>query len=161
MIISASRRTDIPAFYSTWFMNRIRAGFVAVPNPYYPDRVARVSLRPDAVDAIIFSSRNPRPLFAYLDELDSRGFQYYFLITILGNPRQLDPKTPALTAAVDNFLKLSRRIGADRVIWRYDPIVLTNQTGIDFHLEQFQNIASALRDATHRCIISYKEVRLL
>lgn len=157
MIISASRRTDIPAFYSTWFMNRIRAGYATVPNPYYPDRVARVSLRPDKIDAIAFSTRNPRPLFAQLDELDGRGFQYYFLITILGNPRQLDPKTPALPAAVDNFLELSRRVGADHVIWRYDPIVLSNRTGIDFHLKQFQTIASVLKGATRRCIISYMD----
>ncbi|MGE5221440.1 MAG: DUF1848 domain-containing protein [Omnitrophica WOR_2 bacterium] len=155
MIISASRRTDIPAFYSEWFINRIRAGYAAVPNPYYPDKVSRVSLRPDHVDAIAFSTRNPRPLFAHLDELDGRGFQYYFLITILGNPPLLDPKSPSLHAALDNFLKLSRRTGPERVIWRYDPIVFSSQTGIDYHLEQFRTIARNLSGATHHCIISF------
>lgn len=155
MIISASRRTDIPAFYSPWFINRIRAGYVAVPNPYYPDKVSRVSLKPENVDAIAFSTRNPRPLFAHLDELDDRGFQYYFLITILGSPRALDPKSPPLTAALKNFLELSHRVGPERVIWRYDPIILSNQTGSDYHLKQFSTIAHNLRGATQHCIISY------
>lgn len=155
MIISASRRTDIPAFYSQWLINRIRAGYAAVPNPYFPDKVSRVSLKPENVDAIAFSTRSPRPLFPHLDELNERGFQYYFLITILGSPRELEPKSPSLEVALDNFLELSSRIGPERVIWRYDPIVLSSKTGIDYHISQFQSIARALKGAARRCIISY------
>lgn len=155
MIISASRRTDIPAFYSQWLMNRIRAGYAAVPNPLYPEKISRVSLLPEQVDAIAFSTRNPRPLFNHLDELDGRGFQYYFLITILGNPREVDPKSPSLKASLDHFLALSARIGPQRVIWRYDPIVLSNKTDSNYHIAQFRNIATHLKGAAERCIISY------
>src|SRR5438552_3830430 len=101
MIISASRRTDIPAFYSEWMANRVRAGFCTVPNPFNRHQVSRVSLRPDDVDVIVFWTRNPRPLMPRLRELDDRGLRYYFQFTILGYPRELDPKSPSASAAVE------------------------------------------------------------
>ena len=96
MIISASRRTDIPAFYGEWFMNRVRAGYCTVPNPFNRHQVTTVSLRPEDVDVIVFWTRNPRPLFRYLDELDARGMRFYFQYTILDNPAVLEPGTPAV-----------------------------------------------------------------
>jgi hypothetical protein len=78
MIISASRRTDIPAFYAEWMIHRLREGYCTVANPYNRNQVARISLKSEDVDAIVFWTRNPRPLMAYLDELDSRGYRYYF-----------------------------------------------------------------------------------
>ena len=87
MIISASRRTDIPAFYADWFMRRIRAGFCRVANPFNPHQVARVSLAPGDVDAVVFWTRFPRPLLPYLPELDARGYRYLFLFTLMANPR--------------------------------------------------------------------------
>ena len=95
MIISASRRTDIPAFYAEWMVRRLREGYCTVPNPFNRNQVSRISLRPEDVDAIVFWTRNPRPLMPYLDELDSRGYRYYFQFTILGYPREIDPKSPA------------------------------------------------------------------
>jgi len=154
MIISASRRTDIPAFYAEWFANRIRAGYCAVPNPFNRDYVARISLLPKAVDVIVFWTRNPRPLFPYLQELDQRGYQYYFQFTILDHPREIDPKSPPAEAAIRCFRELAERIGPQRVIWRYDPIVFTNRTGVEFHLEAYQRIAAALQGSTTRSVIS-------
>ncbi len=157
MIISASRRTDIPAFYPEWFMNRLRAGYCAVPNPFDPSKVARADLRPETVDAVIFWTRYPRPLFPYLQELDQRGFRYYFLYSLLDYPRALDARRPSLTASLAAFSELSARIGPDRVVWRYDPVVLSDMTDVSWHLETFDRLSGALRGLTRRCAVSFLE----
>ena len=125
MIISASRRTDIPAFYAEWMVRRLKEGYCTVPNPFNRNQVSRISLRPEEVDAIVFWTRNPRPLMPYLDELDSRGYRYYFQFTILGYPRDIDPKSPPAATAIEVFREIAERLGPRRVIWRYDPVVLT------------------------------------
>ena len=164
MIISVSRRTDIPAFYAEWFINRVRAGYCTVPNPYNREQVARVSLLSEDVDVIVFWTRNPKPLFPYLDELDQRGYQYYFQYTLLGYPRQIDTKSPPLETAIKTFQELSNCIGFRRVIWRYDPIVFSNLTGAQFHTENYAHISDALKGYTHRSVISvmdmYKKFRV-
>ena len=119
MIISASRRTDLPAFYARWFINRVRAGYCLVPNPFNPRQISRISLAPEDVDVIVFWTRHARPLFPYLRELDERGYRYYFQYTLMDNPRALDTRTPSLEAALDTFRALARRIGPQRVIWRH------------------------------------------
>jgi hypothetical protein len=153
-IISASRRTDIPAFYADWFMNRIRAGYCKVPNPYNRNQVSTVSLKPKDLDVIVFWTRNPRPLLPHLDELDRMGYRYYFQYTLMDNPRWLDPKSPSVDAAIKTFCELSRYTGAERVIWRYDPMVFTPHTHAGFHLETFDRIATALSGFTNRVVIS-------
>jgi hypothetical protein len=158
MIVSASRRTDIPAFYAAWFMQRVRAGFCTVPNPFNANQISHISLRPEDVDAIVFWTRNPRPLLTALDELDARGYRYYFQYTILDNPRLLDPRTPPVTAAVETFRRLADRIGPARVIWRYDPIVLSSVTEASFHQERYAWIAEQLRGYTTRSVISIVDV---
>ncbi len=154
MIISASRRTDIPAFYAAWFMNRIRAGYCAVPNPFNRKQVAYVSLQPEEVEVIVFWTRHPRPLFPHLAELDKRGYRYYFQYTLMNNPRQIDPKAPPLAASLKTFRDLAERIGPERVIWRYDPIVFSNISGAQFHRETYQHLAQALGGHTRRSVIS-------
>lgn len=170
MIISASRRTDIPAFYSEWFMNRIRAGYCTVPNPFNPKMVSRVSLKPEDVDVIVFWTRYPRPLFPYLRELEQLGYHYYFLYTVLNNPRFLDPKSPPLRVSLRIFRELADRIGPEKVLWRYDPIVFTQIsekfpwhsdpimsgliTDAAFHRQTYEQIARNLRGYTSRSVIS-------
>ena len=158
MIISASRRSDIPAFYSEWLMNRVKDGFCTVPNPFNSRQVARVSLEPEDVDAIVFWTRNPRPLMSSLAELDKRGFRYYFHFTLLGYPRFLDKNSPPLENSIENFRILSSVVGANRVIWRYDPIVITPRTNISYHLDNFEQIADSLRDHTNKCVISLVDI---
>ena len=158
MIISASRRTDIPAFYVHWFINRIRAGYCTVPNPFNRKQIARVSLLPDDLDLIVFWTRNPKPLFPYLDELDQRGYHYYFQYTLLGYPRQMEPHNPPRSAAISTFCELADRIGSERVIWRYDPIVFSNLTGTRYHIENYAQIAAALKNATHHSVISVMDM---
>jgi len=158
MIISASRRTDIPAFYADWFVNRLRAGFCTVPNPFNPNQVSRVSLKPEDVDVIVFWTRNPRPLMRHLAELDARGYRYYFQYTLLDNPRLIDPHVPALEGSLTTFRELADRVGPERVIWRYDPIVWSNVTGPEFHQQTYERIARALRGYTRRSVISLLDV---
>ena len=145
MIISASRRTDIPAFYADWFINRVREGSCEVPNPFNPRQVATISLKPEDVDSIVFWTRSPRPLFRHLRELDGRGFFYYFQYTLLDYPAVIDSHTPPAWRALDTFRALADRIGPERVVWRYDPIVLSEITPPEYHLETFGRLAAALR----------------
>jgi len=158
VIISASRRTDIPAFYADWFMNRVKAGFCNVPNPFNRNQVSRISLNPDNVDIIAFWTRHPRPLFSHLDRLDSLGYRYYFQFTILNNPRFLDARGPSLRVSIHSFQKLARLIGADRLIWRYDPIIFTKFTGARYHNENYRKIAEMLNGYTHRSVISFVDI---
>lgn len=158
MIISASRRTDIPAFYSQWFINRVRAGYCGVPNPYNSQQVAYISLVPQDVDVIVFWTRNPRPLFPYLDELDQRGYRYYFQFTLLDYPRQIETYTPTASTSIETFRDLASRIGPERVIWRYDPIVFSELTLPEYHRRSYSRLARALNGATKRSVISVMDV---
>ena len=154
MIISASRRTDIPAFYSAWLMNRLRAGYCLVRNPYNPNQVSRVSLAPEDVDVLVFTTRNPRPLLPHLDELDARGYRYLFSWTLTGYPRVLEPGLPDRATLLRTWEELAARIGPARIMWRYDPILLSNITDIAFHERNFRELAEALSGKTERVIIS-------
>lgn len=154
MIISASRRTDIPALYGEWFMNRVRAGWCAVPNPLNMKQVARVSLDPEEVDGIVFWSKNPAPLLPHLDELDRRGFRYYFQYSLNDYPRELEPNISGLAQRLGTFLDLSKHVGPLRVVWRYDPIIISNVTPAEFHRDRFARIAEELHGATHHVVVS-------
>ena len=154
MIISASRRTDIPAFYSTWLMHRIRKGFCLVPNPFNARQVSRISLLPDKVDAFVFWSKNPEPMLKFLGELDSRGFIYYFQYTLNDYPQDFEPSIPNVSRRLDTFKAFSNRLGPEKMVWRYDPIIISPATDYSFHTSTFERLAYALRGLTRRVIIS-------
>ena len=154
MIISASRRTDIPAFYSRWFINRVREGYCYVPNPFNPKNIYRVSLTPEDVDVIVFWSKNPRPLIEHLSELNDRGYRYYFLYTLNHYDAQLEPNVPDIEARIKIFQELSLKLGSQKVIWRYDPIIISNHNSVEFHENAFRRIATALSGYTRRIITS-------
>ncbi|MCG6881089.1 MAG: DUF1848 domain-containing protein [Deltaproteobacteria bacterium] len=158
MIISASRRTDIPAFYAKWFVNRLREGYCTVPNPFNPKQISRISLRPEDVDVIVFWTRYPDPLVPFLNELDDRGYRYYFLYTLMHNPRALDPKSPSHKRSLYTFRRLSNRIGNEKIIWRYDPMVFTPITDPNFHMTTYERIAEQLKGYTNRSIISIVDI---
>lgn len=157
MIVSASRRTDIPAFYSDWFMNRVRAGFLLTRNPFNYNQVRRVSLAPESVDVIVFWTRNSSNLMSFLPDLDARGFSYYFQYTITGYPRSIERSVPSPYKAIEQFKNLSSQIGSRRVVWRYDPILLSNFLPIEEHKRLFKKIAEALAGSTHRVVISFSD----
>ncbi len=154
MILSVSRRTDIPAFYATWFLHRVRAGFCVVPNPFRPAQVSRVSLEPQDVDAFVFWSKNPAPLLPHLAELEARGYRYYFQFTLNGYDRRFEPHMPALPERIATFRALARQTAPWRVVWRYDPILLSTWTPADFHRETFRRLADQLAGSTTCVVVS-------
>jgi len=155
MIISASRRTDIPAFYAEWFFERIKEGFCLVQNPMNPKSVRYIDLTPNSVDVIVFWTKNPDPIIPFLHFLDEMKYSYIFLYTLNNYPKYLEPNLPNITARLKSFKFLSGKIGADRVIWRYDPILLTNSITVDYHINTFDYLCNKLKDSTHRVIISF------
>jgi DNA repair photolyase len=155
MIISASRRTDIPAFYADWFMKRIREGYFHRVNPFNSNQVSGFSLKPEDVDAICFWTKNPKPLMKYLDELDAIGLNYYFQFTLNPYDTTFEPNVPMLQERINTMIELAGRIGAERVVWRYDPIILSSVTSVAWHLEQAERIANQVKDATQRLVFSF------
>jgi len=154
MIISASRRTDIPALYAEWFFRRIDAGYCLVANPRNAQQVTRVSLTPETVEAIVFWTKQVGPMLPRLAELEQRGFRYYFTHTITGYPPAIEPGTPPLAEVLANARRLVDHHGAGRLIWRYDPIVLSTLTPPDAHMARFTTIAQTLQGYTTRVVIS-------
>jgi DNA repair photolyase len=157
MIISASRRTDIPAFYTPWFINRIREEFLLTRNPFNANQIKRVSLKPNDVEVIVFWTRNPSKLMQHLPMLDELGHKYYFQYTITGYPRTIEAATPKPRRAIQTFLELSEMIGPDKVVWRYDPILLSNLLPIEEHKRLFSKIAAKLAGKTNRVVISFSD----
>lgn len=139
-------------------MNRVRAGYCTTPNPFNAQQISRISLWPEDVDVIVFWTRNPKPLAQYLPELLERGYRFYFQYTILGNPPLLDPNCPPTAAALTTFQSFSEQVGPEKMIWRYDPIVLSSKTPVAFHLQTFGKIASALQGYTQRVVISLVDI---
>ncbi len=154
-VVSASRRTDLPAFYWRWFMSRIEAGDCLVANPFRPSRMRKVSLAPENVVAIVFWTRNAVPMLADINRLEEKGYTFYVQYTITGYPRELEPRVPPLGAATDTLRRLSERIGPDRVIWRYDPIILSSATPLEYHIERFSTLARELAGAVESATVSF------
>lgn len=156
MILSVSRRTDIPAFYSEWFYNRLKEGFVYVKNPMNIHQVSKVVLSPEVIDCIVFWSKNPRPMINRLDEL--KDYMYYFQYTINAYNQRMEMSVPRKEGIINTFKELSDKIGPKRVIWRYDPILLTEKMDIDYHVKYFEEIAKRLEDKTNTCVISFVDL---
>jgi hypothetical protein len=154
VIVSASRRTDIPAFYSEWFVNRLRAGWCQVVNPFNPSQVRTVSLQPGDVDALVLWTRDPAPFHTAIDEVEARSMPYVVLITLTGYGPLLEPHAPSAAHTVEQIRRLADRIGPRRVTWRYDPIVLGPGHELEDHLERFGRLSAALSGAVDRVVIS-------
>lgn len=156
MILSVSRRTDIPAFYWEWFLNRVQAGFVDVRNPMNIHRVSRIDIRPEVVDCIVFWTKNAGNIIPHLDQL--KDYKYYFQYTINPYNKLIEENVPLKKYVVENFRLLSEIIGPNRVIWRYDPILLTDMIDVDYHLRYFEELAKRLKGHTNRCVISFVDL---
>ena len=153
MIINTGQRTDIPAFYADWFANRLREGFVCVRNPYYPEQVSRYRLDPSVVDCIGFCTKNPAPMFKYMDLLKDYG-QYWF-VTITPYGRDVEPNVKDKHELLEDFKKLSETVGVDSIGWRFDPIFITDKYSMEYHLRAFEKIAAALDGYTKTAVISF------
>jgi len=157
LIISASRRTDLPAFYSEWFMGRVGAGFLKTRNPF-SEKEIRVSLKPEDVAAVVFWTKNFSPMMRHLPELEDCGIFFLVHYTITGLGKDFEPNAPATEEAVKNFRQLSERLGPERVLWRFDPIVLTARLREEETLARFSRQCSMLAGSTQRVYFSFVEL---
>ncbi|MCH3951323.1 MAG: DUF1848 domain-containing protein [Acidaminococcus sp.] len=153
MILNTGSRTDIPAFFTPWLLNRIREGYVLVRNPYRPDWVTRYRIDPAVVDAIVFCSKNPRPLLPYLGEFAS--FRTYWHMTITPYGKDIEPHVPDVPEALETFKALSHFVGADATAWRYDPVLLAGPYTLEFHICAFTKMAHTLQGYTKDCVVSF------
>jgi len=155
MIISASRRTDIPRYFGNWFIRRVRAGYCLVKNPFFPEKQYRISLRREDVDCFVFWTRFPKALVPYLDELEALQYRYYFLYTVVDYPVALEPSSAPVERRIGLFRGLAHKIGAERTVWRYDPIYLSQATDFPYHLDRFRALSEQLKGYTKRVIVSF------
>ena len=157
MILSVSRRTDIPNYYSEWFFNRLKDGFLYVRNPMNFHQISEIKISPDVVDCIVFWTKNPLPMMERLDELEA--YNYYFQFTLTGYGNDVERNLPnKKTSVIPIFQELSNRIGKEKVVWRYDPIFFSNRYNVQYHLKAFRSIAEALSGYTEKCVISFLDI---
>ena len=156
MIINTGQRTDIPAFYSKWFINRIKEGYVLVRNPYYPKNVTKFILNPDVVDVIGFCTKNPRPMFNYLDLIKEYGQFWY--ISITGFERDLEPNVPPIDQVIEDFKYLSNKIGKNAIAWRYTPIIINDKYTKERHIKTFEYIAKSLSGYTNLVTYGFVDI---
>lgn len=156
-IISASRATDIPAFFSKWFHHRLKAGYIRWTNPFNAKQIQYVSFHKTRV--IVFWSKNPKPLIRYLPEIEAKGINYYFQFTLNDyEPEGLEPNVAPLAQRVETFKILAERLGKKRIIWRYDPLMLTDTLTVDILLDRIAHVASLLQGYTERLVISFADI---
>ena len=156
MILSVSRRTDIPAFYPKWFINRIREGYVYVRNPFNANQISNIPLSQDVVDCIVFWTKNPSPMMTYLPEINEKyNGAFYFQYTINAYGKDMEPSVPPLESRIETFIEIAETYGADKVVWRYDPIFLTEKYTVDWHIQSFKYIFERIGDYTDTCVISF------
>lgn len=156
MIINTGMRTDIPAFYSKWLLNRIKEGFVMVRNPYYRSQVTKYSLSPDVVDCLAFCTKNPHPLISHLSELDK--YNQFWFVTITPYGKDIEPNVPDKKLVIEDFKILSNHIGANSVALRYDPILINEKFDVNMHIKCFEKLLSQLKGYTHDCTISFLDL---
>jgi hypothetical protein len=156
MIIQTGMRTDIPAFYSKWLLNRLKEGFVLVRNPYNQSQVTRYRLTPDVVDILAFCTKNPAPMLPYMDMLKPYG-QFWF-VTITAYGRDIEPNVPDKEAVMENLKRLSDIVGVDSTGWRYDPIFIDDKHSEKWHISEFEKIAKNLSGYTKTCVISFIDI---
>lgn len=157
IIVSASRSTDIPAFYAKWFINRLAAGYCVWYNPFN-QKPMRISF--DKTKVVVFWTKNPEPLIEYLPELDKRGIRYYFQFTLNDYEAEgFEPNVPALEQRIKTFKRLSTLIGKERIIWRFDPLVLTETLTPRKLLTKIFHIGNKIRGYTDKLVFSFIDVR--
>lgn len=153
MILNTGCRTDIPAYYSEWFYNRIEAGFVLVRNPYHPELVTKYRLNSEVVDILCFCSKNPKPMLPGLSKI--AAYRQFWFVTITPYGKEIEPNVPESAQVIETVRQLSGIVGQKAVAWRYDPIFLSEKYTAEYHVEQFEKMAAALQGKIAFCVISF------
>ena len=157
VIISASRSTDIPAFYAKWFFNRLAKGYCAWYNPFNQQKMY-ISF--ERCRVIVFWTKNPAPIIPYLPELDKRGIHYYFQVTLNDYEKEgFEPNVPSVDERIETFKKLSSLIGKEKVIWRFDPLIITPGIGPRELLTRIWNVGNKLKGYTDKLVFSFVDVK--
>ncbi len=155
MIISASRRCDIPSYFGPWFINRLKEGFVLVQNPYNANRFSKVILTPETIDIIVFWTKNPIPFLKHLSEIDRFAYPYYFEFTLTPYGKETERNLPDKEDLINTFIALSEKLGKHRMVWRYDPIIIDDTYDLEYHEKKFNYMSKRLKGSTNRCVISF------
>ena len=153
MILNTGSRTDIPAYYSDWFYNRIKDRYVLVRNPYNPNQVTKYILSPDIIDAIVFCTKDPSPMLSRLDEL--KDFDMFWFVTITPYGKDIEPFVPEANDVMDSFISLSKIVGSEKMSWRYDPIFIDDKYDVDFHINAFREMSEKLKGSTNQVVVSF------
>ena len=156
MILNTGCRTDIPAYYSNWFYNRVKEGYVLTRNPYRPEQVLKYRLDPSVVDVLCFCTKNPQPMLLRLSEL-SRFRQFWF-VTLTPYGKEIEPNVPNKKAVLESIRQLSTVVGAKAAGWRYDPVFITEKYSVAYHLQAFEKIAAALQNNVNSCVVSFLDL---
>ena len=157
VIISASRSTDIPAFHAEWFMNRLRRGYIRWNNPFNARQPQYVAF--DKARVVVFWTKNPQPMLQYVDELAERHLNFYFTYTLNDYAAEnFEPNVPSVMQRIDTFRTLSEKIGKERVIWRFDPLILTDTLNVETLLERIRRIGNELHGYTEKLVISFADI---
>ncbi len=157
MIISASYKTDIPTFYGEWFMNRLRAGYCKMVNPY-GRQVYTIDLTPEDVDGFVFWTKNIGPFLKHLSEVCKMGYPFIVQHTITGYPRELEFRVINYTHTIEFMKALAGRYGPHVAVWRYDPIVISSLTSTDWHRRNFAKLAKSLEGTTDEVVVSFAQI---
>ena len=158
VIISASRSTDIPAFYADWFFHRLTVGYSAWTNPF---NGVKSFVSYEKCRFIVFWSKNPRPLLEHLDELKERNIGCYIQYTLNDYEKEgLEKGVPPLEERIDTFKRLVDQLGQGRVIWRFDPLILTDKVSLNDLLQKVENIGDQLLGYTEKLVFSYADIAL-
>lgn len=153
MILNTGSRTDIPAYYSDWFFNRVKERYVYARNPYYPTQITKYFLNPDVIDIIVFCTKNPFPMLDRLSLLSA--FDMFWFVTITPYERDIEPYVPSKEQVIKYFQQLSQLVGKEKMSWRYDPIFITDKYSVNYHIEQFRQMANVLSAYTDQCVVSF------
>ncbi len=157
MIVNVGGRTDIVNYYSDWLMNRIHEGFAYSRNPLFQNNVSKVSLKPEDIDCLMFCSKNYKPMLKYMKEINEK-YRIICHYTITAYGTDVEPNVPSIEESIKNLIELSKIVGKEKVLWRYDPILLTKKYTVEKHLETFEYMAKRLTPYVQRCIFSFVEM---
>ena len=156
MIISASRRTDIPSLHTEWFLNRLKENYVITQNPINRNKFYRIPLNKDIVDVIVFWSKNPD--IDFLKKVTDLGYEFYLHFTITPYDKNIEKNLPNKTVLIKKIIDISNFFGREKIVWRYDPIILNDKFDINYHINNFNNFSCQLKEYTDECIFSFIQI---
>ena len=157
MIINVGGRTDIVNYYTPWLLNRLKEGYAYSRNPFAKENVYKLSLKPEDVDCLLFCSKNYQPILEHIRGIDEK-YNILCNYTITAYGKDIEPKVPSINQSIKTLERLSEIVGVNKILWRYDPILLTEKYTVEKHLESFEYIAEKISPLVYRCIFSFVDM---